>query len=718
MRKFSTIRTLLVLLFFGSVSNLQAQWDPTYFIGPTASPARTCPGTGTNRVTSDTCEMTFSVDVYNPGSGESDTRNAGDQATDVSCTFYYRNNLYGSFTSVAMAYEGNGSSTNNDRYRTPIGASVLKLKPDQYTYYFACTIAGDTKYGNDSNKNYYYDLFQLNPSSIPTVCEYSQQWDHHKTYGWRTEFTNFAGGSSWFSNEIARTVPTIQGDHNYAQVTVQATDADDNHVFGRKISTHEPANPTDLPDRWSNASFGLDTPLTAYIGTSGSADNLITGGAEIGKYYTMRFRRTDGAGASSDPSPGANREFAILKTTNPPVRILTVDAVAPGGYLSGGTPVGSVDLGADAHAKAELWDRSTKCNTGSTDPLYNGNNAFNDGNAADPYIAKQDVSVTGTLSAAPGADQHVYVRVLEFTTSTGKKGKDNKTSAQNYDRIIPCTETGTNYSCTIPKGEMGNNLFYMWYVFTSSVDFTTTTASAVSHPANANGAYTVTSENNLDLVSIDYINYQTAYGDYFRRTPSRNFLFGVNNQTLPIALTSLTAAVSANRADLQWSTATETDNAGFYVEHRLPSGQWKQLGFVAGNGTSTVAHTYSYPVKDMPYGYNTFRLKQVDSNGIGKYSNEITVLVELPGTALLSSAYPNPFSHTATIEFAVAATQNVKVEVFNVLGQRVQTLFDGTLEGNTVTSAKLDATGLSNGTYVVRMTGASFVKTENVVLVK
>ncbi|MEM6785776.1 MAG: T9SS type A sorting domain-containing protein, partial [Bacteroidota bacterium] len=64
----------------------------------------------------------------------------------------------------------------------------------------------------------------------------------------------------------------------------------------------------------------------------------------------------------------------------------------------------------------------------------------------------------------------------------------------------------------------------------------------------------------------------------------------------------------------------------------------------------------------------------------------------------------------------VREAQDVRVEVFNMVGQRVATLLDGAMEANVSTPVTLDAAGLPGGLYLVRVTGESFQTTRKVTI--
>ena len=95
----------------------------------------------------------------------------------------------------------------------------------------------------------------------------------------------------------------------------------------------------------------------------------------------------------------------------------------------------------------------------------------------------------------------------------------------------------------------------------------------------------------------------------------------------------------------------------------------------------------------------------------------------LPTTYSLEQNYPNPFNPSTEIAFALPAPSNVQLEVFNVLGQQVNTIFSGELPaGNhTVTWQGDDAEGrkVSSGVYFYRLsTDSEFTDTRKMLLVK
>ena len=89
----------------------------------------------------------------------------------------------------------------------------------------------------------------------------------------------------------------------------------------------------------------------------------------------------------------------------------------------------------------------------------------------------------------------------------------------------------------------------------------------------------------------------------------------------------------------------------------------------------------------------------------------------VPERFALSQNYPNPFNPTTTIQFALPASGYVKLEVFNLLGQRIETLVDGFKEAGTYT-LNFDASNLPTGIYFYRLQAGSFTQTRKMLLVR
>jgi hypothetical protein len=190
---------------------------------------------------------------------------------------------------------------------------------------------------------------------------------------------------------------------------------------------------------------------------------------------------------------------------------------------------------------------------------------------------------------------------------------------------------------------------------------------------------------------------------------------------IPVELTSFTARASSNAVTLNWSTATETNNQGFDIERNSGNG-FEKIGFVAGFGTSTEVHNYSYVDGSLQGGVYTYRLKQIDYDGTFEYSNVVEVDMTIPDVFSLEQNYPNPFNPTTKIKFSLAADSKVSLTVFDILGQEVANLINADLKAG-FHEMDFNASNVNSGVYFYRLNatavdGTNFTSVKKMILTK
>ena len=220
---------------------------------------------------------------------------------------------------------------------------------------------------------------------------------------------------------------------------------------------------------------------------------------------------------------------------------------------------------------------------------------------------------------------------------------------------------------------------------------------------------------------------QLAVNDFFGGAPTdemyiENYYFGdVMPLIIPVELTSFAASVNDNAVTLNWTTATELNNQGFDVERNSGNG-FEKIGYVAGFGTSSEIHTYSYIDGSLQEGSYTYRLKQVDYDGTFEYSDVVEADVTVPDVFSLDQNYPNPFNPSTTINFSLAADSKVSLTVFDILGQEVANLINGNVAAGSH-EINFNASNVNSGVYFYRIDatgvdGTNFTSVKKMILTK
>jgi hypothetical protein len=83
----------------------------------------------------------------------------------------------------------------------------------------------------------------------------------------------------------------------------------------------------------------------------------------------------------------------------------------------------------------------------------------------------------------------------------------------------------------------------------------------------------------------------------------------------------------------------------------------------------------------------------------------------------LEQNYPNPFNPTTTIQFALPQGGMYKLKVYSVLGEEVAELINNELSAG-IHKVSFDASRLSSGMYIYRLTGNNVTITKKMLLMK
>ncbi len=229
--------------------------------------------------------------------------------------------------------------------------------------------------------------------------------------------------------------------------------------------------------------------------------------------------------------------------------------------------------------------------------------------------------------------------------------------------------------------------------------------------------YTEVSDANLTLVTGDSRQMPfTPSGTFFT---SRALCGEIDyNFSVPVELTSFAATSVGNAVQLEWSTASETNNYGFEIEKTIQgNSEWNRIGFISGNGTTTESQNYSYTDQSVVAGKYSYRLKQIDFNGHFKYYDPVDVEVIAVKNFVLNQNYPNPFNPSTRISFTIPQSGFTSLKVYDILGNEVASLLEKDLASGNY-DINFNATELTSGIYYYTLRSGNSVETKKMMLLK
>jgi hypothetical protein len=132
---------------------------------------------------------------------------------------------------------------------------------------------------------------------------------------------------------------------------------------------------------------------------------------------------------------------------------------------------------------------------------------------------------------------------------------------------------------------------------------------------------------------------------------------------------------------------------------------------------------YAFAWTEIPLGVYRLTARAVRDDGIAATASvDIEIASAAAGSAghsllLTPRVHPNPFDRFSTIEFSLPETDAVEVSVYDLLGRRVERLFDGSLGGG-VHEMTLDASRYAPGIYFLHLRSSAAVRTGKLMIVR
>jgi hypothetical protein len=100
-----------------------------------------------------------------------------------------------------------------------------------------------------------------------------------------------------------------------------------------------------------------------------------------------------------------------------------------------------------------------------------------------------------------------------------------------------------------------------------------------------------------------------------------------------------------------------------------------------------------------------------------EYAVDVDQPVTIPYTTFLQENYPNPFNASTTIEYGLSSPRHVSIDIYDLLGRKVQTLVDEDKPAG-LYRAIWQSDDLPSGVYFCKINAGEFTKTRKMMLLK
>ncbi len=260
----------------------------------------------------------------------------------------------------------------------------------------------------------------------------------------------------------------------------------------------------------------------------------------------------------------------------------------------------------------------------------------------------------------------------------------NKSSAGNFmpQLISICGSKGSDLYY------FDNTIRYYWRIYTTLTDYNSTLTfryngsqlneAGISNEENLRIGWTENFGSDWNYIPDTIIDINTNIIQARDINHFSMWAIGIPpfSNFLPVELISF-VVTSTNEAivELNWSTASETNNYGFQIERKYIGTEFGNVAFISGHGTTNEPQHYQFIDNVEHFGTYYYRLKQIDLDGSFTYSAVKEVSVNNPVKFDMIQNYPNPFNRSTIIQFTISQKlegQDAAIFIFDITGKEVR----------------------------------------------
>ncbi len=382
------------------------------------------------------------------------------------------------------------------------------------------------------------------------------------------------------------------------------------------------------------------------------------------------------------------------------------------------------------------WKFNEGSGTTAHDQTANANNGTlqNFGGGGETWLKS-----TASLGSGTSAD------VAGFTSGTANLGTVSLTTTDAFDNPVELVCTQINNSPNVEPSTSGQNLDNRYWVITPygtpgtfSANLIFTVPSAYTKDgAESPSAYTLynrgdNSDGSWNTLVASASNVTSTTIEFDNVTSLCQLMIGSSATDISLAVKATDFLASANigSVTLSWKTQSEVSNTGFNVLREDPStssfrliSSYTSNSSLKGLGTSSSGRDYSFTDNKVTSGATyQYKVQSVSTSGTTKDLTTLSVTVDVPKNYALYQNYPNPFNPSTTIRFDLKQQSTVSLEIYNVLGQRVEYWNYGMKDAGRYNES-INMTRFASGLYYYRINavgndGEKFASIKKLMLVK
>jgi photosystem II stability/assembly factor-like uncharacterized protein len=304
--------------------------------------------------------------------------------------------------------------------------------------------------------------------------------------------------------------------------------------------------------------------------------------------------------------------------------------------------------------------------------LYSGTMRFTTSAPSAPtapnLVSPANNSIGSSLTPLMNWDSTVNASSFRVQISS-----DSLFATSNFDTTLGVTQV------TVPAGKLTNNVKYFWRVMSSGPGgnsaWSTVWKFTTTMPAPAAPNLVSPANNSIGSSLTPLMNWDsTVNASSFRIQVSSDSLFATSNFDTTLSVTQVT--VPAGKL---------TNNVKYF---------WRVMSSGPGGNSAWSAVWNFKPLLTGISGMN-----------------------EIPAEFKLYNNYPNPFNPSTTIKYDLPENGFVKIRVFDITGQEVNTLVNEQKQAGRY-EITFNAASLSSGVYFYRIEAGKFTEMKKMVLVK